>query len=76
MWEKISQIQPLLSMNRDEMFITFQNLQLACTRTRQPSERKRKDTSASRELSDMLKSEKIDARVHMWHCDKNFLLFL
>ena len=29
MWEKISQIQPLLGMSRDEMFITFQNLQLA-----------------------------------------------
>ena len=29
MWEKISQIQPLLGMSRDEVFITFQNLQLA-----------------------------------------------
>ena len=29
MWEKISQIQPLLGMSWDEMFITFQNLQLA-----------------------------------------------
>ena len=29
MWEKISQIQPVLGMSRDEVFITFQNLQLA-----------------------------------------------
>ena len=29
MWEKMSQIQPLLGMSRDEVFITFQNLQLA-----------------------------------------------
>ena len=29
MWEKISQIQPRLGMSWDEVFITFQNLQLA-----------------------------------------------
>ena len=29
MWEKISQIEPLFGMSRDEVFITFQNLQLA-----------------------------------------------
>ena len=29
MWEKISQIQPLLGISRDEVFLTFQNLQLA-----------------------------------------------
>ena len=29
MWEKISQTQPLLGMSTDEVFITFQNLQLA-----------------------------------------------
>ena len=29
MWEKMSQLQPLLGMSRDEVFITFQNLQLA-----------------------------------------------
>ena len=36
MWEKISQIQPLLGISRDEVFITFQNLQLVANLSYSP----------------------------------------